>query len=64
MKWFTSQMRLLNGGCGQWGILPGKRDFPHSEPTFTSNFAVSTAQILCKNKELNIIIYSEFHVIL
>ena len=31
---------------------------------FTTNFVVSTAQILRKNKEPNIIIYSEFHVIL
>ena len=68
VKWFASQIRFapkaqqLKGVRGDspefWNLEPLKRDFPHSESTFTTNFAVSTAQILRKNKEPSIIIYS------
>ena len=33
-----------------WNLEPLERDFPYSEPTFTTNFAVSTAQILRKQR--------------
>ena len=71
VKWFALQLRfapkaqLLKGGPGGfyrgtfWNLVPLKHDFPHSEPTLTTNFVVNTAQILRENKEPNII-YSEF----
>ena len=57
-----AKAQLLKGGPGN--LEPLKRDFPHSEPTFTTNFAVSTAQILRKNKEPNIIIYKISHYLI
>ena len=55
-------IKMFRGAPGTfWSLEPLKRDFLHSETTFTTNF---TAQILRKNKEPNIIIYSEFHIIL
>ena len=61
-------VRIADAICATGATIKGgeplKCNFPHSEPTFTTDFAVSTAQILRKNKEPNIIIYSEFHFIL